>query len=165
MDKAAFCAKFLQPHAPAIRTAFNRSRFIHDPNILLQSVSLDPVDFSRLYAPWYVDRYGKTTTFNQLDARPITISEAAGNVGKFQGPDWAHVASCTEKFRAGACKVVVEIPAVALPGNDYVVLDGNHRLTAFASNADGSPVRVELIAVAGLVGEYLVPDLRHWQRL
>lgn len=169
MDKHSFRQTFDLANNAGIGTCFNWSRFMNDTAIVLQSVELDPADFNKLYAPWYLDETDNPTSFCSPQARPITIAEAAirgGAFGKSElGPNLARINSLVKEFKQTEQRIITEIPAVALPDNCYLILDRNHRLTALAIHALAKPVRIELFAIGGIVGPYLVPDLSHWLKL
>ena len=110
-----------------------------------------PDNADSLFAPWYLDGSGKPVGYRHTEAHPVLISEAATNaklereqniMPQFHGPD------------------LPECPAIQVESNKYLLLDGNHRVTA----ATREQVNRTLIlwVIIGPLNDELIPDLIHW---
>lgn len=162
MNKRTFYNTFLNRHyGKKIRTAFDACLFLKNDKISLETKTLEPACFDHLYAPWYVNKRGLATTYCCSEAEPVTIKYAAETCFKgTNSPCWSHIKKLVEEFKNG--KKLPIIPAVILNNDCYLILDGNHHLTAYAKSKPCWPI-VELIAITGDVGPDLVRDLCHPQ--
>lgn len=157
MDKKSFFLNYL---SPAVRLSVDISRFLQDDSITVESVHLRPADLAKIFLPWYVDEFGVWTGWEMWGARSLTVPALLSLPSRPEKVDWAYVEAMRDNFDSGEHAPV--FPAFALTGTRYLILDGNHRLTALVMHARGAPVELTLAAIQGPVDESFIPDLRHW---
>ena len=111
---------------------------------------------ARCFAPWYAPAPGR------LGWRPLRITEVPHHLEADHTPrDRSRgIREYVGRFREEGVRPFA-LPAYALPGGEFLILDGNHRLSALAMA--GVAFAVTLAVVVGPLRQECLPDLVHWQ--
>jgi hypothetical protein len=141
-----------QSRFESIGVCFDWRLFSHKQYSVQRKILTVPDDADFLFAPWYLDSKGKPVGYRHTEAHPVLISEAAFNA------ELERDQNIEPQFRGST---LPECPAIQVPQNKYLLLDGNHRVTA----ATKGQVRRPLIlwVIIGPLNDELIPDLIHWK--
>ncbi len=111
-----------------------------------------PQDAKYLWTPWYTNIEGVPREFCDVDALPLSISDAAKNTEVISRHNVQNIYSSVE--------VNLEIPAYQLPENMALILDGNHRIVS--AMIEGRSITIRLWTLSSPLEEQILPDLKHW---
>lgn len=140
-----------------VRVRFNWRRFGAE-GWPISIERLMPDQLCRVYTPWYESNGRIGAAYYELDARPLSVVEAARRRLEF---DAKRAADIQEKVDLIASSdISLEVPAFALPGGRFLLLDGNHRIVALVASGHDAPVTLH--AVTGPIESDALPDLARW---
>jgi len=132
---------FTQKFCPKIRTGFNWSRFkSEDWPIEIVTVS-DSSQFAALRLPWCLNPKNEYVSFAAEDAVRVRLSEVEVWFAHLPAEIRADIERYEKKYRHAEGVVSFDFPAYAIPKQQYLVLDGNHRLSALTRS--GVPFRLQ----------------------
>ena len=112
-----------------------------------------------LFTVWYIGPDGGYRAYLDPDARPLRVRDHRDARSSWPAHRARKIDDLVTQFKAADQPVQLVLPAYALPGNEMVLLDGNHR--AVAAYLTDVPVRTMVFALHGPVDEAVLPDLRH----
>jgi hypothetical protein len=119
------------------------------------------------HAPWYRDGagYGEVG-YDHRDAEPVRHAELATDLSVLQDDRQLRIGELRDRFatQIDGRGVSLILATYALGPDRYLVLDGNHRLTALAQLvAKGCPARLIEFRLTAPVSSAILPDLIHYQ--
>jgi hypothetical protein len=126
---------------------------------IVELVARDGDDFSRWYFPWYIDSSGKSVSYADADAQPISVGAAS----TISGTRRVEIERHAQRLRAGGEPVQLLLPALEVGDGRRVVLDGSHRLAAVVGH--GIPFRVLALSLDVGQDQRVLPDLVAFGRL
>lgn len=116
-------------------------------------------DVGELWTVWHVDPEGNPGEWSEPQNKPLQVSEAAVH-------DWpedrrAKIERMREQFTDEKDEpVVMALPAYRA-GDEFIVLDSNHRL--IAAYLAEVPLRILAVILDGPLSARVLPGLRHFQ--
>ncbi|MGW2823644.1 hypothetical protein ACWC24_22015 [Streptomyces sp. NPDC001443] len=143
-----------------------------DPPVGLAMVSttLAPYDLAALagyHAPWYREASGTgEVRYDQRDAVPLRHAELATDLSSLRQERRSRIGELRDHYatRLDAQGISLMLATYALGPDGYLVLDGNHRLTALAQLvAKGCPATLIEFRLTAPLDPALLPDLRHYR--
>lgn len=144
---------------PVVRALLDWERLTDLQAPLSQRVVHSPDEIGRLSSTWYVDvTRGEETSYRDTDSRPLKISELRDHLAMLEPGRVERMRQIALTHRQGTGTWVV--PCYALPGGDLLLLDGNHRIGAFALH--GLAARLLAVVIHGPVQPEILPDLAAW---
>ncbi len=143
-----------------IRAQFNWRRFFTENWPVEVLVLEDKRTFDALWLPWCLNASNAFVSFNAPSASPVRLSDVAQWFEYLPSNMRATIQQFEGEFRSGVRTTELEIPSYALPANRYIVLDGNHSLSALT--LCGLPFIVHMYVVKGPVDPNVLPDLVHF---
>ena len=113
-----------------------------------------------LWTVWYVGPDGMAAEYRDASARPLRVRDVGASEPLSRDASRrARLARLRASFMATAEPAVLTLPGFRLPGDEVLLLDGNHR--AVAAHLARVPVRLLLFLLHGPLTPVLLPDLEH----
>jgi hypothetical protein len=154
----AFADAFRQ----GIRVGFKWDRFLAD-NWPVRSARLTTPDGLRqCLLPWYLGGSGREVAYNEPDAKPLRLSSIPQVLDSLKADRQARIQRFVAQFKLATAPVEFSVPAYSLASDGYLVLDGNHRLSALTLSS--VPFAISLWSVCGPLEDDCLPDLVHWSK-
>ncbi|MPY34142.1 hypothetical protein FNH09_23690 [Streptomyces adustus] len=143
-----------------------------DPPVGLAMVGtrLAPYDLAALagyHAPWYREGSGTgEVRYDRRGAVPLRHAELATDLSSLRQERRSRIGELRDHYatRLDAQGISLMLATYALGPDGYLVLDGNHRLTALAQLvAKGCPATLTEFRLTAPLDPALLPDLRHYR--
>ncbi|WP_282203217.1 ParB N-terminal domain-containing protein [Kitasatospora fiedleri] len=115
----------------------------------------------RFYAPWYRDSHGPAA-YDSRDAVPVRLTEAAADSSAVPPETWKRILVLRDQYArsANGPGISLVFASYSLGDGSYLVLDGNHRLSALVQLvAQGCPVTLTEFQLTAPLDPALLPDL------
>ena len=105
-----------------IRVGFNWDRFFKE-NWPIELVDLrSPADLARCYGPWYLDKSGKEVAYDNPEAVPAKLADAAKAIEILNDERKCDIWQYVEEFKTHGDVIEFSAPTYALPQDEYFVL-------------------------------------------
>jgi len=155
-SKDAFAQKF----GSEIRMYFNWSRLMSEEwPVEIVTIS-GSNELAALRLPWCLSSKNEFVSFETEDGFPVRLSEVGVWFAYLPTGIRDKIERFESEFRHAPRHVSFDFPAYAIPMQQHLVLDGNHKLCALTRS--GVPFRLQMWAVNGPLDETVLPDLRHF---
>ena len=151
-----FCRAFRQ----FVRVLLDWEQVERGPFAVLFALAQDRTSFDHWYSPWYVDKAGKETSYENPAGTSLSVARAASGTIRFSQQREHLIAELTREYRSISDPLQIVVALYALPNDRFLVLDGNHRLIA-ATRAE-CEVTVLTFVLYGPIDPSILPDLAHW---
>ncbi len=145
---------------PGIRVQFNWRRFFVENWPVEVVVLRDKHGYAAMRLPWYLDKSNEFVNFDAPDASPVRLSDVAKWFDYLPNDRRETIKRFEGEIRSGVRNTEFEFPLYALPENQYLVLDGNHNLSALTFSEQ--PFSVRMYVVRGPIDPNVLPDLVHF---
>ena len=119
-----------------------------------------PEELAKIYLPWYLSPAQCEVGYDHPSAAPLRLADILDWFPKLEAR-WQDVNQYRQEYAANGQLVTFEIPVYRLPGEMWLLLDGNHRMSALALARPAFAVTVH--EVCGPLIEQALPDLRYWR--
>ena len=115
---------------------------------------------ARCFMPWYIGPKGEEIAYDAPKAVPMSLTDVPKAMAILHEERQADIQQFVKKFHGKKGVVKFRAPTYALPGEQYFILDRNHRLSALTLNS----VRFEVTLwnVRGPLDPSCLLDLIHW---
>jgi hypothetical protein len=150
-----FCRRF----QGKIRVKFNWTRFLEGLWPIRQHTIWRPEELTRFYLPWYLSCAQCEVRYDYPSATPLLLADILNWLPSLKAR-WQLIDQYGRDYTPNGQLVTVEVPVYRLPGEMWLLLDGNHRLSAIALARPAFAATV--YEVCGPLAEQALPDLRHW---
>jgi hypothetical protein len=153
--------EFMAEFGTVITVCFNRQRFLAERWPVTVHQLADRSDFSRCFIPWYLDGAGgfiQNATPADAPLQVCTVPTRFATLPDLQRQVIQHYA---QQIQQATGPIVFRIPAYTLPRGRFLVLDGNHRLSA--RTLFPQPFSLAVCSVDGPIDGTALMDLRYWQ--
>jgi hypothetical protein len=118
-------------------------------------------ELSSFYLPWYLGPKGEEVRYDNRQARPVRLSDVPLSLNGLKPERRDLIGRLAALFEQSRPPIQLVAAAYALPSDEYLILDGNHRLAALATS--NVPFRAVLFVVHGPADPSALPDLIHWR--
>ena len=145
---------------PGIRVQFDWRRFFVESWPIEVVVLRDKRAFDALRLPWCLNASNAFVNYDAPSASPVSLGDVPQWLEYLPSNMRATIKQFEGEFRSGARTTELEIPSYALPANRYLVLDGNHSLSALT--LCGLPFVVHMYVVKGPIDQNVLPDIVHF---
>jgi len=153
-ESEIFHSKFCR----GIRVAFNWQRLFVEGWPIAVSKLQDSAIFSTLKLPWYLGDSG-FVSFNAPGALPVRLVDIEKWYPLLPEKQQSDIDNIKGEFLSGARTTEFEFPVYAVPKDEYLVMDGNHRLSALALAK--LPFTIDMWVVRGPIDPVALKDLTH----
>ena len=143
-----------------IRVGLNWERFLAE-QWPIEEVRLESHDeLARCFVPWYIGKGGEEVAYDHPEAVPMRLVDVPKATRLLHDERQDDIRDNVSEYERHASDVEFIAPSYALPGNEYFLLDRNHRMSALTI----APVRfrVTLWNVRGPLEKEGLLDLIHW---
>ena len=112
------------------------------------------------FVPWYVSPAGKECPLQEDGAKALSLADVRANLKYLDARRIGRIVKHRVAFTMQTKPIEFRVPAYSMPDSRYVVLDGNHRLSALAL----LDVRfcVTICAIEGPMEPRLLWNLAYW---
>lgn len=133
-----------------VRVDFNWNLFLNSNwEILVRTVEI-PNQASSIILPWYLTKGGRPCAFDEPDAAPLSLAEAAENQHILNERS---IEPCLG-FQGHL------LPGYRLSSERVLLLDGSHRALGMMMSLDTA--RFKIAEIHGPINAQICPDLRSW---
>ena len=151
--------EFSQRFAGRIRVSFNWPQF-RIQNWPVEKISIDGRRICpALRLPWYVGVNGMVS-FDEPGASPVRLSEVDRWYSMLPEQQRTDIDNMRVEYLRRSRSLEPEIPVYALQNGEYLVMDGNHRLSALALSA--LSFSVDMWVVHGPIAASALGDLKYF---
>ncbi|MFG1807599.1 hypothetical protein [Streptomyces sp. NPDC049040] len=116
------------------------------------------------YSPWYRNGHG-AAAYDSHDAVPLRHADVATDPSGLSPETQARISTVREQYarRADGSDISLLLATYSLGSDRYLVLDGNHRLSALTQLiAQGCPATLTEFRLTAPLDPSLLPDLAHY---
>jgi hypothetical protein len=153
-ESEIFHSKFCR----GIRVAFNWRRLFVEGWPITIHKRQDSAIFSTLKLPWYLANDG-FVSFDAPGALPVRLGDIEKWYPLLPERQRNDIDNMKGEFLSGARATDFEFPVYAMPKDEYLVMDGNHRLSALALAK--LPFAINMWVVHGPIDTTALADLTH----
>jgi hypothetical protein len=143
-----------------IRVQFNWRRFFAENWPVELMAMYEKGQFGDIRLPWCLDTNNSFVSYDSPNASPVKLSDIGIWFEHLPSDRKMAIQKLKDEFGSGARSTKFEVPLYALPANHFLVLDGNHRLSALALSS--LPFSVKMHVVKGPIDPTILPDLVHF---
>jgi hypothetical protein len=153
-ESEIFHSKFCR----GIQVAFNWRRLFVEGWPITVSKLQDSAIFSTLKLPWYL-RDNVFVSFDAPGALPVRLVDIEEWYRLLPEKQRSSIDNIKGEFLSGARATEFEFPVYAVPKDEYLVMDSNHRLSALALAK--LPFTIDMWVVHGPIDATALADLTH----
>jgi hypothetical protein len=144
-----------------IRVMFNWERFFNEDWPIERLSLTDRQAFLGLKLPWYRGTDG-FVTFDTPNALPVCLAEIEEWYTLLSDKIRITIENMIQEFLYRSQKLEFDFPAYSLSKSEYLVMDGNHRLSAIALT--DLSFMINMWVVKGPIDENVLKDLTYLTR-
>jgi len=139
---------------------FNWQRFLADKWPVEIVELTDRQAFANLRLSWFLSPDSVFVAFDEPRATPVRLDDVQNWYPFLPREQRNRIEQMKREYLEGSRKLEFEFPSYAIPTNEHLVLDANHRLSALALS--GASFLLHMFVVKGPIDPGALADLRHF---
>lgn len=149
--------KYKDTYKSEIRMQICWAKIANDTAV--DTIKLDRIDdVAALHTAWYFPQVDGGTDYLDSEKRNLKVGEVAGNLGMVAAHE--EDIKCWLQELCSSNNSPLVFPAYRLPDDEYLLLDGNHRVVA-AVVVEKLPITLHVLR--GNISKEILPDLWRWE--